>query len=473
MRTLTGLLLLGLLVAGTGRRAAAADAEARTEMVTLNEMFNGIYLYDRIEAYRRVGNLGDRETLAEFSFVQRLLERARDRDRPAGERSAALSALVALSMKQMVNPQEMIDYLYAIITSARNSLSVRLDALGLLRRFGRVDADNDLSLEQTIRRTHDLVAEIASRPSDPEDNPLRLRIEAVKTLGALAPRDAMDVFKRLLRTADSEALRAAAIEGIFYYVRTRREEDPVLLEDLTELAAEAEGAANRRLREVSLICIDALVKAGTEPRNDRELMRLLLNRFHEGSDTEMMITGRTLLRLADAETLPRVIEAHVEELRSGTRGVEAQAALLKGFIEFYAPLGAIAGDDRASRVQQRQALESAETSTNFLVAVLKRPEAPLRLRLICARGLGLMPMSLNRQTAAMELIKALAALVPGGSGELVAEIEASLLQLGDLAVPLRTEEGQPDVEGWKRWYEANRPYLVPGDAPYLHVGDEE
>jgi hypothetical protein len=50
---------------------------------------------------------------------------------------------------------------------------------------------------------------------------------------------------------------------------------------------------------------------------------------------------------------------------------------------------------------------------------------------------------------------------------------ASLLQLGDLAVPLRTEEGQPDVEGWKRWYEANRPYLVPGDAPYLHVGDEE
>ncbi|MBN1257862.1 MAG: hypothetical protein JXA52_09175 [Planctomycetes bacterium] len=461
-----------LILAMVTSIAGGSDYIARTDSLEILEGFDSVYIVDRIQAYRRAGEVTNAEVLAEFSFIDRLINRARSKEILPGERIAALKALVELSLNQMAQPKEMVDSLYQIIVDDNNDLLVRVDALALLQEFGRFDTERNMALEDTVKRVEEIVFEIANRTTSPISNPLVLRMEALKTIGALGPKNAPSVFKRILNSNRSGdlPLRIAAGEGLRNYILTRREVSPVLVEDLRKIADQADKPIEKDLRIICLKCIENLVQNGSRVIDVKGLYKLLYKRLAAGDDEEMIIASRCFLRVNDSEELENVLEAHIQQLQGGRRGKEARSAIFKALIEFFSPLGLIADSNITSRSDKLEAIKNAERIVDFLQTILSLEEAPMDLHINAVRGLGLIPPSLDRRQAAFALITYLRRLEPeGGNKELIIEIENSLKMIAALSQPFRTFDGQADVAAWQDWYNNNNKYLVPGDAPHQHL----
>jgi hypothetical protein len=454
---------LTVLVLCCSAALAAGGEDARRETLSLNERFDDVYLMRRIGAYREIGGLTSEQTLEEFAFVERLLERALDNGRIPGERREALRAVVHLAINRMVDPLKAMEALHNLITSADTPVGVRVDAMKLLREFGAVDAGNRVDLQEVLRRIQELVGRIAQEQTDIEDNPLPLRMAAIRTLGAMSPEQAGPIFVTILRRSEDEPrVRLAAVEGLRYFVRNQRVVDRGLLERIAQILAESPGPANLQVRLAALATIEVLLQNGTEPRDTGDLFQLLGARFSEGVDRELIASSRCLLRLDDPEYLRRILRLHIQELRQGERTGEAREALFMGLVEFFSPLGRLVGDDDERLSVRRGALQSASEIVTFLLALAEEPKAPTDMRLMAVRGLGLVPPSLDRRPVVKRLIVLLGDEVEGGANALVGEIRTSLSQLTD-AGPFVDEEGTPQVETWRRWFNAHLERLAPPD----------
>jgi len=458
------MLCLALFAILAGSAAGIAAEPDRQETLALTDRFDDVYLVNRIEAYREVGKLTNAEVLAEFGFVERLLEVARSQAAPRAERIEALRSLVRLTLNQMTEPNAMLTNLAAVITDSKTPKRIRVASLELLREFGQLDDEGNLKLEALIRDIHKLLADIAGAPTDEERNPRALRIAAIETLGALAPADAGKVFSNILSSSREKdlAVREAAVKGLRYWIRSRKVDESRILDALLAIASDADAPEEAELRLLSIECMEALIQNGARINRPRPLYEFLYDRFRNGNDRQLIAASRCLLRLADPEELGNSLRVHIEELRKGTnRGPEAKTALFMGLIEFFHPLARIAGDAKMSRSRRGEAQKNAGEIVQFLSALLRLDRAPLALRRIAARGLGLMSPVLDRTAAAEGLLAVLA--VEGTPPELLEEAELSLAQLTDRE-PFRTEEDAPDIDTWRQWIAEHPDVLQPEEV---------
>lgn len=153
-------LLITLCLCATAQLSAADESTGREDALTIDEAIDGVYLVDRVQAIEAAGNLTDKTYLEEFKIVDRLLIRLRESSRQA-EQIAILKALVRLSLNKMVKPDAIIDTIYKVIRNKDYDERVRTDALRLLTEYGKIESNDNLALEDVLKKMHRMVEDIA------------------------------------------------------------------------------------------------------------------------------------------------------------------------------------------------------------------------------------------------------------------------------------------------------------------------
>lgn len=454
----------------------AAEELDREDQLSIVELMDSPYPTERTQGCRSAGAINDKAVLAEFEYVRRLLEVAKSDPLPA-VRTEALKALVSLAESRMLEPTQMLEYLLGIIDDEDDDLLVRIDALKLLGRFGKIDPGDLLRIEDVLKKIHKRVTQIAGDATHETRNPLALRVVAIEVLGQLAPEGAHRTLIEVLnKERNSNVLVSAALRGLRNFVEQSAVKDDVLLTDIVRLAAKADPKKEAHIRVAGLQCINSLLRHGTKvPRSKRRgLLEFLFETFTKGSDDELIASSRCLLRLGDEDELEAIVNAHKEKLTSNP-SPKTRPVLYKGFIALYYPLAKVAADARTGRSTKAKALASANDITKFLAQVLALPNATEEAQRITIEGLKIIPNEFDRDEAVKALIIALKGAVDRGDTAQATLLEQTLLDITRVPTPFRTgeEEETPDPEGWRKWFGKNLRYLKAGDHPVRHMGDDE
>lgn len=296
-------------------------------------------------------------------------------------------------------------------------------------------------------------------------------MEAIRALGAMAPKGAKDILTQILfNRRETKALHNAAAEGLYNYIKERHEDDPKLL---GELARIAEGAdENRELRISCLTCIEAMLRNIKDFPRKKDLMEFLFARFTQGSEMEVVVASRCLLRLIDEDNVSTIVDAHIKKLQSTPSPTTAEV-VFKGLVELLDPLAGIAKNDRSSPSDVRAATESARKIIELFTGVLAMNNASPTLRQTAIMGLTYIPMEFDRAASTKALIRELIQVTTAGNQGRIVELEKALLSITRISWPFRLESSpeKPDAEAWKSWFEANGQYLKAKDGPWKHYAD--
>ncbi|MFH0911938.1 MAG: hypothetical protein V1918_10600 [Planctomycetota bacterium] len=445
------LLLTGwMLLFGAAFGAEPAD---RGGTVDIQQLLRSPYGFDRIQGIRKASELNDKAVVQEFKIVEQLLKIAQDEMGAPIERTEALRALVVLTNRKMIDPIETLGRLEGIINNPRTNLEVRIEALNLLSRFGRVQGAT-LDEQDLVRRVNRRVLEIAQGNA-----PVPLRCSAFRVLGILALPGSDRLLYRIAANDPNPNARRAAMEGLTLFLETTASTSPQLLTEFRRMAEKANAPADRDIRVACLQAIEQLLSNGADSRGT-DTTEYLLGVMTTGSEPEVIAASRALLRITD----PRVVQVHLDLLARGLKNPVLEEVLIKGVIELMPRLAAVASFPQSSSAEKDAAVRNANRIVNeFLGPVILLPQAPLSLRRIAAMGLGAVPVAFDRTRAVTALIAALRTSPPR---ELANEIESYLLRISMLPRPYRTPDGGIDASAWEQWLQRNSGRLVPGRAPW-------
>ncbi|GEM_PF-3186679 len=437
--------------------AHAADQAHRGDIVEILDLLRSPYRVERIEGVQKAAGLTNKALVDEFRLDDRIVSIARSRQAQWDERCAALQALVDLAEKRIVEPVRIVRDLEDVLENENEDLDVRVEALDLLARLGRVDAVS-VADQRMVQRVEGLIMQIARNEGNPA-----LRAKACTVLGRLAPDGASEVLFEAAAVAPQLAVRRSAMEGLSNYIRARNSRDDRLVYRLRTMAQEMTGAAQTGLRLASIQAIEQLLANGSQPDRGSGggTVGFLIDRLQNGADDEIIAASRALLRTQDT----RVADAIMSKLAQAPENPAVREALLKGVIELFGRLRVQAA--RGNGSQRQQAHQNAQRIVNnFLAPVATMAEAPEDVRRIAIMGLGGVPYVFDRQAAVNALISTMAQ-AREGAPELAEFAEKQLMRIARISRPYRTLEGEIDVAAWQRWFAAHRdPGLTAGRRPW-------